>query len=868
MAWRIDLDTLLAACSDDSFEDGIRIDSGLEPCGGPGSPVKPAVYEGGVYQTDRRWASPSDDEPTDVIVIDNVPSQANRLEEALRRHCSSPRVPELVLDLADLTGLPAHLPRRISSWEFPHRNADAYLRDAQLEGRDFVKTDIGKSIFGATAQTCGPLMAWFPQALLYGFWQSHLGKKRSNTKHARAWVSEIIGWKPAAADTRVFGLKGDPLNLNTDEALISNPDDRLDWGMGKARIEGGKKDKLSEIGHGQVPFMGDQATAAAVSFARVTQRATVSFAQLRRVSLGPGQQAADASARALLVALGLHAMSWPSGADSPFGRGPTFGQSTPPRCGWEPTAMSPARLAVRRKPPNCLVPPSAKRDPRVFHSMVGIASRCTSHRRRISARPFLPAGRSWRTSARDRSRAAARDLPRRPGRNRQHRRLDPRGMAARARTPLLRDRGCRRDRGSVPCYQWFRTGMVRATSAASDPRRCRPVPSATQAALCGPARRQCREVVSSAIPWPDPVEIRPGVRVAPRQPHVVYVWDVQPPCDVVDALRRRAARVGYLGAADSPVRLRVGTSAPEPEACEEPFVPDPAGTVAICVPEHGDLQVLDAMYHAWTEHGASVARTQFGALRHQVSYRAPGRASRQDLGTVVAWLRLEDAVSGRRVSVVTDLFKKAVLSRYQDTHGEPPPVLHGHGFKGKGFDLARFLALPDVGFPRSRGRIHGLALWLPPDSTPDLRSRVTAVAYSIRRLTGGGVDVAVSPWIDEVRPVAANPARWTRKSRCWVTAFPALHERRVKLDLHELTQWCKHAGLPAPRAFRSARCPLVRGAVDLAPVEANRPGRPGLPYSHLKIWFYQPVTGPVLIGAGRQRGLGLCVDADEREGDV
>ena len=82
--------------------------------------------------------------------------------------------------------------------------------------------------------------------------------------------------------------------------------------MGKARIEGGKKDKLSEIGHGQVPFMGDQATAAAVSFARVTQRVTASFAQLRRVSLGPGQQAADAAARALLVALGLHAhvLAW------------------------------------------------------------------------------------------------------------------------------------------------------------------------------------------------------------------------------------------------------------------------------------------------------------------------------------------------------------------------------------------------------------------------------------------------------------------------------------------------------------------------------------------------------------------------------
>ncbi len=315
----MNLETLVAACADSSLDDGIRIDTDLESLAGPGGPVKPAVYEGGRYQEDRRWASPSDEEPTPVIVIDNVPSQANRLEDALRRHRASASVPELVLDLSDLTNLPSHLPSQISSLQFPHRNADAYLRDAQLDGEDFVSTTLGRAILAATPEACGPLMAWFPQALLYGFWQSHLGKKRHNTKHARAWVSEIIGWKPAASETRVLGLKGDPLNLNTDETLASNPDDRLHWEIGTAKlkeIEGGKRDKLSEIGHGQVPFMGDEAAAAAVSFARVTQRATLSLAQLRRVGLGPDHSAeADAAARALLVGLGLHAHAMA------FGRG-------------------------------------------------------------------------------------------------------------------------------------------------------------------------------------------------------------------------------------------------------------------------------------------------------------------------------------------------------------------------------------------------------------------------------------------------------------------------------------------------------------------------------------------------------------------
>ena len=304
---QLDLQRLLTGVATESFDDGIRIDTELEPLAGPGGSVKPAVYEGGKYQEDRRWASPDDTEPTPVIVVDNVPSQANRLEAALRRHreVSAP-VPELVLDLSELGNLPAHLPRRLSSLEFPHRNADAYLRDSKLDGVDFIKTDLGQAIFGATAQTCGPLIAWFPQALLYGFWQSHLGKKRQNTKHARAWVSEIVGWQPAATETRTFGLKGDALNLSVDADISFDENDQLQWQSG-----GGQK-KLSKVGHGQVPFMsetGENAAApATVSFTRVTQRATVSLAQLRRVSLGPGySDAADASVRALLVALGLHA---------------------------------------------------------------------------------------------------------------------------------------------------------------------------------------------------------------------------------------------------------------------------------------------------------------------------------------------------------------------------------------------------------------------------------------------------------------------------------------------------------------------------------------------------------------------------------
>ena len=356
---------------------------------------------------------------------------------------------------------------------------------------------------------------------------------------------------------------------------------------------------------------------------------------------------------------------------------------------------------------------------------------------------------------------------------------------------------------------------------------------------------------------------RAGVRVAPRSPRVVYSWEGEAPEDaILDALRRRAARVGYLGSSDSPVRVRVTTGMLPSVAAADAFVPDHEGDMVINVTSPGDVGRWDRLYEQWTVRGASVSRSQSPALTHAIRYRSPLSDEPQDRGEVVAWLRLATAVSGRRVSTMTALFKDAVLSQHQSLHGTPPGVLHGHGFSGTGYEIARYLALPDVGYPWSRGRIHGLALWLPPGCDSIVRRMARDTAHAVRLLRGRGVDVAVVPRDDEDRPVAAHPDRWLRSSRGWATAVPAIHERRRPLDLAEVARWCQHAGLPDPIAFRAARAPLVPGALDLAPVEVNRPGRPALPYSQVELYFEQAIPGPVVIGSGRQRGFGLCVPLD------
>jgi CRISPR-associated protein Csb1 len=242
-----------------------------------------------------------------VVVIDNPPSQANRLEAQLERLSATLGLPNIVLDLTGYP-LPPHLPRTLSAFRFPHRNADAYLRDATLDGVDVAKTDMGRDIKNATADNPAALLRWLPQALLFGFWQSHLGKKGSQAKLARSWVSEIIGIRPAAAEMKIRGMKGDPLNLSGDDKIVFDENNQATWELREgekkaAAAKGHKADSLARIGHGQVPFSESELALGAVSFERVTQHASASFAALRRVWVGSPEE--NAAARAMLVALGL-----------------------------------------------------------------------------------------------------------------------------------------------------------------------------------------------------------------------------------------------------------------------------------------------------------------------------------------------------------------------------------------------------------------------------------------------------------------------------------------------------------------------------------------------------------------------------------
>lgn len=361
------------------------------------------------------------------------------------------------------------------------------------------------------------------------------------------------------------------------------------------------------------------------------------------------------------------------------------------------------------------------------------------------------------------------------------------------------------------------------------------------------------------------VLVRPGVRVAPRNPWVRFVYDIEIGDADVAALKYRAARVGYLGCADSPVKITVAQNSELSADIGRglAWVPDDEGEEVINIHTRGDVERWMAAFDAWSEHGATRGQTR----RHQprTRYRHPhDPIPNPDLGRVRAWLRFQRPLAGRQAVVVAHGLKQAALARYQQQYGDPPAWLHGHVTGSGEYHLARFLVLPNVGHPYSDGKVHGAGVWVPGGVDETEARNLANALFSMKSLSlAGGKKVAV----DRSREGwTTNRRRWTCPAHRWVTALPAVNDLHGQIDLNAVVRWCEQAGLPKPIKCRISRKPLLPGGVDLHPSETRRPGHSQTrPYAHIGLIFEEPVIGPVVIGAARSYGLGLCAPCDPPE---
>ena len=174
----------------------LRSSLNLEPIDGPQGRVFPPTYGG----SENAGADKKGDtaktahvveklaDGTFRVLIDSVASQANRQEAALvaARNQGMIDFADVYIDLKDTeAGL-----ERLSATEMPHRLSDAILRDSEVDGKPFGKSEFGKRILSATASDLTPIIEASPTTALFGCWFSQHNLARP-LKIQRSVVSEI-----------------------------------------------------------------------------------------------------------------------------------------------------------------------------------------------------------------------------------------------------------------------------------------------------------------------------------------------------------------------------------------------------------------------------------------------------------------------------------------------------------------------------------------------------------------------------------------------------------------------------------------------------------------------------------------------------
>jgi len=202
----------------------------------------------------------------------------------------------------------------------PHRSADAYLRDSQKNGIRFDATNLGKALRAAKLNDVTILYQHCPSALVFGTWDSHRGRPEISFKTARVWTSEMYGVEPKLGFK--VGSRMDPLGMLGGEVQRGDKtkkgEDVYEWRL--IKIEGeqtkeevtkdagsalSKNDKLSNLGHGNIP---PKISDGGVGVREIHRAAALSLAGLRRFRFpinGKHDDDRDAAGRAVLAALAL-----------------------------------------------------------------------------------------------------------------------------------------------------------------------------------------------------------------------------------------------------------------------------------------------------------------------------------------------------------------------------------------------------------------------------------------------------------------------------------------------------------------------------------------------------------------------------------
>jgi CRISPR-associated protein Csb2 len=213
------------------------------------------------------------------------------------------------------------------------------------------------------------------------------------------------------------------------------------------------------------------------------------------------------------------------------------------------------------------------------------------------------------------------------------------------------------------------------------------------------------------------------------------------------------------------------------------------------------------------------------------------------------------------------------------TEGKAPEFITGHTLEGAQStkDHLGFVPLANVTHEYATGEIFGVAGIIP--KSFDLDQQVCAqrmldlLHQQILRLGSKGTSVLQNESAYSTKKVLKEQT-WVAESKVWASVTPVLLPRypNAKTNCQKRNEQmcalvrdvCTHSNLPQPKHIQVfehqsylAGVPNPKQFKLLNKHDAKKPA------VHVLIEFEKPISGPVVLGAGRYRGLGMCCPLPE-----
>jgi len=365
----------------------------------------------------------------------------------------------------------------------------------------------------------------------------------------------------------------------------------------------------------------------------------------------------------------------------------------------------------------------------------------------------------------------------------------------------------------------------------------------------------------------------------PAESTISYTWhDASLNASMLKSLQALACDTSYVGHSSSLVRCQFR------ESPQEPRIVGAATTRLRIYP--GRLAELQRAYAEGRRPSPGEPTRRSQSVRESATLSVFGDE----------WFVFADAGGHcpdlRGAAIVGRAMRAAVMSGFE---GRPvPEAISGHAEDGRpsGAPHMAILPLANVGWEWSDGRLMGLAICLPRAASAAEKHGVLAALASIIRARGSEEHAEITLDLPgagkwrlalQMEPSASSlkPSRYLSAATTWATATPVALDRHPKEKGADALQAeiasivadsCSRIGLPRPKLVVPNRHSAFRGSESSIPSRESprwiRWGLPkalqGRPLIHATLVFQQPVSGPIVLGAGRFVGLGLCLPLDNR----